>query len=359
MSGTLVGLIQRVIVCVLVSGSASSAAHAEPWSAVLRTSSPEDEALEGRIRGQISDLPLVLKVDPGPEPGPDAAEQWRAVVALAEHHQARAVIWFSHTPRALVIHIAEPATRRMLVRRLQHQEPPTTLSRSATAETAALVVRSALKALDARLPVGEPVEVALEPEVPPPPTPLPPPAPLPPQNREASPWTLAVGWQASLDGNSPRGQQGLQLGLGWERGWLRARVLLLASLPAHLTDEYTRVSLSRHAASVVVDASPLSTERFRLGAGLGVGVAGFLRSTESLAPAAEASPPRLTPTPYASPELSARWRTGPVALETSVAVDVLAGVPTLTYQRAQSVVVRNRLWGVQPRLGLALVLGSP
>lgn len=316
------GLIQRVIVCILVSGSASSAAHAEPWSAVLRTSSPEDEALESRIRGQISDLPLVLKVDPGPEPGPDAVEQWRAVVALAEHHQARVVLWFRHTPGTLVIHIAEPATRRMLVRQLQHPEPPTALSRSATAETAALVVRSALKALDARLPVGEPVEVALEPDVPP-----------PPPNREASPWTLAVGWQTSLDGNSPRGQQGLQVGLGWERGRLRARVLLLASLPAHLTDEYTRVSLSRHAAGVVVDASPLATERFRLGAGLGVGVAGFLRSTESLGPAAEASPPRLTPTPYASPELSARWRTGPVALEASVAVDLLAGVPTLAYQR--------------------------
>ncbi|WNG41097.1 hypothetical protein F0U61_50900 [Archangium violaceum] len=318
---------------------------------MLRTSSPEDEALESRIRGQISDLPLVLRVDPGPEPGPNVVEQWRAVVALAERHQARAVIWFSHTQQALILHIAEPATRRMLVRQFQHADPPTTLSRSATAESAALVVRSALKALDARLPVGEPIEVELEPDVPPPPTPSP--------NREVAPWTLAVGWQASLDGNSPRGQQGLQVGLGWERGRLRARVLLLASLPAHLTDEYTRVSLSKHAAGVGVDAALLSTERFRLGAGLGAGVAGFLRSTASLVPAAEASPPRLTPTAYVSPELSARWRTGPVALETSVAVDVLAGAPTLTYQRAQSVVVRNQLWGVQPRLGLALVFGSP
>lgn len=59
------------------------------------------------------------------------------------------------------------------------------------------------------------------------------------------------------------------------------------------------------------------------------------------------------------PELSARWRTGAAALEASISVDVLAGVPTLGYRRGEEFIPRNTLWWAQPRLGLAILVGSP
>ncbi|WP_146210083.1 hypothetical protein [Vitiosangium sp. GDMCC 1.1324] len=324
----------------------------------MRTSSPGDEDLASRILGQVSDLPVVLRVSPGPSLGGNDGEQWRTAVELAESLQARVVLWFDREPEAIVLHLAEPATRRLFVRRIQSDERRETLGRSASAEAAALVVRSALKALEAGSQLGEPVvpEPRVEPVVTPPPPPVVVPPPEPPAPTEG--WQLGVGWQAAVDGHSPRGQQGPQVAVGWEGRGLRARVLLLASLPARLSDAYTRVTLSRHAAGVAGDAALVSSARFRLGVGLGAGVAGFLRSTEPLQPEVEASPSRLIPALYVAPELSARWRGGPMALEASVGADVLAGVPTLGYHRDGTFIVRNRLWVVQPRFSLSVVLGS-
>ncbi|OJH33874.1 hypothetical protein [Cystobacter ferrugineus] len=344
-----------LVVCVLVGWGTDSAAQEEPWAAMLRASSPEDTELAERLQGQLSDLPVVLRVSPGPAPSTEAAEQWRTAVALAEQGPFRVVIWFHHEPEAIVVHVAEPATRRLLVRRVQvetHQRK----GRSAAAEAAALIVRSALKALAAGSPVGDVVEEL--PEVPVPalePSPSP---PTPPPAPARAGWGVSVGWQSTLVGDGPLGQHGAQLGMGWEGARLRARVLLLASLPSPLSDEYTRVSLSRHGLGAGVDAAVVSTEHFRLGAGLEVGLAGHLRSTEALAPGVQASAPRLTPSVYGAPTLAARWRAGPVALEANLALDVLTTVPTLGYLQQGTFVVRNSLWRAQPRFGLAILLGA-
>jgi hypothetical protein len=349
-----------LVVCLVGWGTVSDAQ--EPWAAVLRASSPEDAQLAERLQGQLSDLPVVLRVSPGPAPSTEATEQWRTAVALAEQGPFRVVIWFHHESEAIVVHVAEPATRRLLVRRVQ-VETHRRKGRSAAAEAAALIVRSALKALVAGNPVGDVVEEVPEPPAldppalePSPPPPAPAPASSAAPTREG--WGMSVGWQSTLVGDGPLGQHGARLGVGWEGARLRARVLLLASLPTPLSDEYTRVSLSRHALGAGVDAAVVSTEHFRLGAGLEVGLAGILRDTVALAPGVQAAPLRLTPSLYGAPTLAARWRAGPVALEASLALDVLTTVPTLGYQQQGTFILRNSLWRAQPRFGLAILLGA-
>lgn len=377
MIGPLNDLLRLLLVCVLLGwGTSGEAQTKASWIAVLRTSSPDDEALASRAQGQLSDLPVELRVRPGPAPGPSAVEQWRAAVELAGSESARVVLWFDQEPDAIGVHLAEPATRRLFFRRVRADTRQGGMGRSALSEAAALVVRSALKALEAGRQLGEDVPEELEPppapeeEPPPLPSAPPPEAPLlaeapplgPPASitpiREAE-WVLAVGWQAAVDGSSPQGQQGPQVSVGWEAGRLRARVLVLASLPAALLDEHTRVSLSRHTVGGGIGGSVSPTKRLRLGVDLGVGVAGFLRSTVALGPGVIASPARLTLAPYVSPELSARWRSGPVALEASLAVDVLAGVPSLGYLRGEEFIPRAPLWVAQPRFGLAILVGAP
>ncbi|WNG24816.1 hypothetical protein F0U62_12965 [Cystobacter fuscus] len=346
-----------LVVCVLVGWGTVSDAQEEPWAAVLRASSAEDTELAERLQGQLSDLPVVLRVNPGPAPSTEATEQWRTAVSLAEQGPFRVVIWFHHEPEAIVVHVAEPATRRLLVRRVQ-VETHRRKGRSAAAEAAALIVRSALKALVAGSPVGDVVEEVPDPPALEPPPPPPAPAPVSSTAPAREGWGVSVGWQGTLVGAGPLGQHGAQLGVGWEGARLRARVLLLASLPTPLSDEYTRVSLSRHALGAGVDATVVSTEHFRLGAGLEVGFAGHLRDTVALAPGVQASPLRLTPSLYGAPTLAARWRGGPVALEASLALDVLTTVPTLGYLQQGTFILRNSLWRAQPRFGLAILLGT-
>lgn len=358
-----------LVVC-LLWGRASSASPEGSWSVLISTSSPEDEELVGRIRGQVSDLPVKLLVRPGPSPGATPEQQWSAAEALVPDGSARVVLWFSYPPEELSVHLADLTSRRLLVRGVPVDARRGHAGRSAAAEAAALIVRSALSALAEGVLVGEPVadplptrSQALEPlaslslALPPvysePLPPAPPPPATPPRS---SAWVLDVGWQGAMDGQSPAGQQGAQVGLGWESGRWRARVQVLASLPAHLSDEYTQVALSRHAVGVEADAALVSTRRWRLGAGLGVGLAGFLRSTTAQVSDVEPTSARLLPVPYGGPQLAARWRGGAWALEASLAMDVLAGVPTLVYQQEGEIVVRNRLWQVQPRAGLAILL---
>ncbi len=365
-------MLRLLVVCAFVGWSTAVGAETKaPWVAVLRTSSPEDEALARRVQGQLSDLPVVLRVKPGTAPGSSDAEQWWTAVDLAASESARLALWFSHAPDGITVHIAEPSTQHLFVRRIQADPAGGRLSRSAMAEAAALVVRSAVKALEAGHEVG--VEVKVEPQAPTPPAePMPPVALEVPPRAELPPavpisatplregaWVLAVGWQVAVDGASPRGQQGPQLVAGWEGRRLRARVLLLPSLPAHLSDAYTRVTLSRHALVVGAGVGLKPAERLRLGADFGAGLVGFHRRSVALRPDVVASPTRFTLAAAVSPELSARWSAGPVALEMSAAVDVMAGVPTLGYTRGDEFLLRNALWVAQPRLGLALLVGAP
>ena len=111
-----------LVVCVLL-GRTAAASPEGAWGVLLSTSAREDEELVGRVRGQVSDLPVVLRVRPGPAPGATPEQQWSAAESLAGHEPIRVVLWFSHLPEEISVHLADLASRRLLVRGVPVGEP--------------------------------------------------------------------------------------------------------------------------------------------------------------------------------------------------------------------------------------------
>ncbi|MBZ4376520.1 hypothetical protein [Corallococcus sp. AS-1-6] len=181
---------QRVVVLAVVLGLWSPAWADGPWRAVARVVSAEDRALLERVRGQSSDLPVVLEVEAGRsmDSGPGGA--WREAERLASRRDARAVLWFTRDGAALRVSVAAPKTGHLFVRSARVEGAPETLTWSVGAEALALAVRSALRAVDAGEPLGEVV-------APPPPPPVVTPPPPPPP-AVASPVAEAPGAKAPV-----------------------------------------------------------------------------------------------------------------------------------------------------------------
>ncbi|WP_163997204.1 hypothetical protein [Pyxidicoccus caerfyrddinensis] len=354
-------LLRRVLGSVLLLLLAGPARASEPWKAVARVASSEDVALLERVRGQSSDLPVLLVAEQGaPLDGPPSA-RWRAAEELAERHQARAVLWFLRDGDDVRVQVAEPASRHLFVRTARLDGQPGSLEWSAGAEALALAVRSALRAVDLGEPLGEVVEPPAAPSLAPVETvEAPPPsvrviaaqAPLPPSGH----WMLAVGVQAALDGYARSGHQGLLLGAGWEGDSLRLGLQLLAGLPAGLSDERTRLTLGQHAAVLWADVPLVSTGPLACAAGLGAGAVVFTRRTEALAPEVDAAPSSTLLALLLGPRFSARWSLATrLALEASVSAELLLGRPALGYGIDGNFVPRGDGWAVRPRVGLVMV----
>ncbi|RYZ34891.1 MAG: hypothetical protein EOO71_37560, partial [Myxococcaceae bacterium] len=230
-----VGVWQRVVGLAVVLALGSPAWAAEAWRAVVRVGSAEDRALLERVRGQSSDLPVVLSAEEGPslEAAPDGA--WREAERVALRQDARAVLWFVRDGTQVRVSVAALRTGHLFVRTARVEGTPDTLTWSVGAEALALAARSALRAVDAGEPLGEVVAPPPPPPVPVAPEP-PPPAPVPVAVAPADGGFLQVGLHAALDGYHPGGQQGLALGAGWAGRALRLRAQVLAALPVHLRD---------------------------------------------------------------------------------------------------------------------------
>lgn len=427
-----------VLVLVLVPGlllSAAAPARAEaPMRAVVRV--PEAEpALWARVRGQSSDLDVTLtRVRDAGEPA--LADQLEVAARLARAHQARVVVWFRPLPgrRGVIVYVAEPGADTVFVRRLP-QGKGSVAARSATAEAAALVVRSALRALAAggrigvasrqavdeamtetmtetrhsdrhavRQPPGPSADAADAaddadaaaddddeaddadddddeadadtPQVPVPPAPA-------AAARAASAagasapgqpvlWHLAVHWQAAVDGHSSAGHHGVaaHLGVGSRRWHVDAMV---ATHPAaSSSDDLTTIRLTRHRLGLGIGRTwALGRGHGRDGdqghglaitAEVSAGVVVFARATEALSPEVMATAPGRVLSWAVSPGARLRvpvHRLAPgLFIEVLAAADVLLAVPELGYDRDGQFVARDRLYPVQPRIGLGLLLQS-
>ncbi|MCA9672679.1 MAG: hypothetical protein KC503_44095, partial [Myxococcales bacterium] len=110
--------------------------HAAPMRAVLRRAVAADDALLARVEGQTVDLATERMIHRGTL-APTLGAQLREARALSKRYSARVVIWFRHTARALVVHVAVPADGSALVRRVALGERGAA-ARSAAAEAAAL-----------------------------------------------------------------------------------------------------------------------------------------------------------------------------------------------------------------------------
>ncbi|MCY1030944.1 hypothetical protein OV207_05700 [Corallococcus sp. BB11-1] len=348
---------QRVVGLAMVLALGSPAWAAEAWRAVARVASPEDRALLERVRGQSSDLPVVLTGEDGPalEASPDGA--WREAERVAARQDARAVLWFVREGPALRVCVAAPRSGHLFVRSARVEGTPETLTWSVGAEALALAVRSALRAVDAGEPLGE---VVAPPPPPPvvaaPPEPPPPPAPVA-EERPSLGVFVQGGLHAALDGYHPGGQQGLSLGAGWAGRALRLHAQVLAALPVHLRDAYTDVRLAQGAALVWADVPFGQVGALEGSVGLGAGVAGFWRRTEALGTDVEASPSRLLAAFVVGPAVRAWWRVGSaLALEVALSGELLLGRPRLGYARDGDFVLREDGWSVRPRLGVGMVI---
>ncbi|AGC48447.1 hypothetical protein MYSTI_07175 [Myxococcus stipitatus DSM 14675] len=353
-------LIRLGLVAALCLGGVSRAEAASPWLAVACVTTEEDGALLERVRGQSSDLPVELRAMPAPpwEGSPQA--QWRSVVELAGAHHARAVLWFQRAGPEVRIHFAQPASRHLFVRTARLEGAPGALEWSAGAEAVALVVRSALRAVEAGQPLGEVVEAPPPAVAPREDLPLPPELwAMPPAAEDDTPlrWQVLVGGMAVLDGYSSSGHQGLWLGSGWEFRPVRVRFQVLAGLGEVLDDGRTEVELDQYAAGLWADMTLFDTGTFRWGLGAGVGALAFSRKTESRFKLIQATQPKFTPAVLAGPEMSLRWRfSRRVGVEAFVAADAVMGRPLLGYSEDGNFVVRNEGWGIRPRGVLALVV---
>jgi hypothetical protein len=335
-------------------------ARAASLAVIVRVGAEGDEALYQRVRGQTSDLDVALDVERGAlEVG--LAAQVEAARDLASARGARVVVWFETKGEEVVVVVAEPASGRVLARRLDGAE--TRRERSARLEAAAQVVRSSLRALAAGGVIGVAAAEAVaeaEGELPPPP-PVTRPAAVP-ETAVARPgravdWRASVGWQVGADGASDGGAHALAARVAVERGPLALDLVASAGVASRLDDERSTVELARHGAGVAV-AWGWRFGETRLAAGVSAGVAAWRRSTVIDDPTLMATPSRTTFSFVAAPELRGAWvfAGGAVGIEATLGADLVAPAPRLVVRTAEGLEIRNDLWPLQPRVGLAVVV---
>ena len=354
-----------LLLCVVVAWTlgprAGSLAHGQQALAVaVWQRDRDDAALRDRIEGQTADLPVVLvpMVRDGREGvGLTARERLATAGALLQESGARALVYWEPSPiggRRLRVLSGE----RVFSRELGGEGADEPV-RSATLESAAVVVRAVLRTLLAGEQTGVSLSTALvesEPEAAAEPVPAPVAAAPPPPRRPGL--LLSLGWQGTIDGQSPPGQHALSLSLGVMASRLLIRLWLHGGVPAVLDDGLTRVALSRHGFALGLLGAAVRLERLRLLGGVLAGLCGYYRSTDSLSADYEATQPSFTPALCVAPQLGL-WlrpsRRAPLYLELFAAAEVVVGRPRLGYSDASGFVPRGELWAVQPALGLALV----
>jgi len=249
-----------------------------------------------------------------------------AADALALADERAAVVWFDREPDTLLVVIAVPRAGRVLIRRVEGEG-------SATLESAALIVRGALRALAAGAVIGvERAEVAPRVRA----TSLtmveihgrgsaprrPPPA-----------WLASLGWAAAYDAQSPVAQ-GLagRFGIALER--LEVGAAAMVGLPADIEDPRARLTLSRRHLAAFAGLRAHAGTRLHLVLGAAAGVVWFARSTVSHGLEVEPAPPKTTTTLLAGPEALLRWLPwgGALGLSLQLAGDFVPGAPEIGYR---------------------------
>lgn len=322
-------------------------ARAEDKLAVVVRAGPHDATIVTRLRGQLADLEdVTLAFEPvGETVEPTLEAQLAAADKLSTSRDARVVVWFVARGKTLAVAIATPRDHRLFVREVPQS------SDSATAEAAAITVRTAVRSIALGGTIG--VEVPREP-VPVPVPPEPEPVPVP---ARAQRWTIAaaLGWQAARDGGADRGAHALVQRTTVARGVWGASLTLSLGVPlAWRASPELALDVSRSGAIV-------GGER-RLGGGIalgvGVGAVVYHRATST-------APSDLSPTPSASTVAAAAaleltWRAriaAGVRLLAGAALDVVAGAPVAAIDRDGMVEDLDTVSAAQLRGFLAIEVG--
>jgi hypothetical protein len=308
------------------------AARAERLVAVVLVADAADREVAGRVEGQTSDLDVELVVAARPAtPVIDPA-------AAARGRGARVVVWFERDASSWLVHVAEPAEDRELVRRVAARGE---LAGSANAEGVALVVRGALRALAE----GGSIGVAASADA-------------------VRRGFAALGWRAVAAGGPP-----VHHGVGARAGVRAGRwhgVVSTALFPAvsleepGATIEVERWSLAAGVGLELGDEPGSASRRWRLGLALDAGAARFERVTTRAEGLLSPTPPESIWSPTVSGRGQVARRLGDrVWLELTVGAEVLLRAPEFGVASGSVFSVHTRLRPIEPlgALGLLIDLG--
>ncbi|MCB9601515.1 MAG: hypothetical protein H6721_25965 [Sandaracinus sp.] len=329
--------------CLAVSALCASASAQE----TARVVTPLPADLDERLEGQTTDLDwrLTRTRMPVPRDLDDAARRSRG---------ARVVIWVETLETGLRLHFVDVRDRRLLVRDFAAPNDEA-FGGSANLEAVAVAVRSALQALSlgGEVGVAAPPPVVAEPE--PIPVPTPPPEPATPTSVEAE-----AGWWLALDGESPT-QHGPSLRFALRRKRLVVGLGGEVGLGVRLQDELTRVTVTRHAATVDLGVGLLDGTRGSLDLLARAGIARFRRGeVETRVDGLSPAPAESTTSALAGLRLVGTFAPTPnLGIRLSVGADALPAAPVLRYaDEAGNTQIRNRFWVLQPTIALTLVIRS-
>lgn len=353
-------LLCAALLCPLL---ASGRASAEPLRAVVRMAEAADQALYERVRGQASDLDVVLLPTTTESIEGTRACQLARARDLGTQAGARTVVWFVRAATQLEVLVADLAAERLLARAIERGEGE--LDASAQGEAAALVVRSALRASLLGTPLGTPeLELAEPPPPPPPPVaaaPPPPPPPAPAPAVRPRRFRLGLGVQGALDGASDPGRLATMLRLSWSRRALELGVRGGYGFGAQLEGEVADVALAKHGASGYAAYVPRVHERIQLVLEGGVGVRVFSTDVQRRELGLDAQRSRAV---LAAGSVDLGLRVGlhaRVSIAISAGIDVLSsrvtpGYDLLSAEASPRFIEVARLWLVQPHAALELAL---
>jgi hypothetical protein len=358
----------------MVSGAAAAEpAPAARLSTVVRVQGAADAEILARIEGQTVDLDIDLAVERGRDVEPSLSRQLVTARRLASEREARVVVWFRFVDGArgpeTIVYVAEPAADRVLVRRIAHEGSDRAMARSAAAEAAALVVRSSLRALAAGVEIGVAPSEVPDADAEPGPalqgsdSEVPASLGLRDGGAAGSGGTrlhpfVGIGWQAVVDGSASAGQHGVRGRLGLGLGRLRFALDAGASPAVAYTDDLTSIQVSRAQGGLAVGALLIGGGSARLEAEVAAGVVRFSRTTRLRSSEVQATPDSDIYSPWIAPSLRAAWSPegGRFWLELTAGTDILLRAPEFGYELDGAFVSRNRLWPVEPRVGLGIAL---
>lgn len=336
------------------------------FDVIVRIADADDRLLLERVRGQTNDLDILLFSDSlSNELEPSLPEQLATARKLSDAQNVRVVVWFTRDQGTLTVLVAEPSAGRILVRAL---EPPEgRLGTSAQHEAAALVVRSAIRALAAGGEIGVTETEVVAPPAPAkvevkPPAPAPTTAPVHPKEPIPLGWELAqhLGAHVALDGVSPYGQYAFSGRLVLRRQAFQLELRGALGFPSLLEDSVARVNLLRHEALVYVGYVPVATQSWLVSIAAGGGMNVFMTDVDAIAEGLQASEQStilgaigLDGTVRFMP----RWARGHVGFAAVLGAELLPAAPVIGYFDAEgSFIASERLWTVLPTLALELVI---
>jgi len=354
-------------VAALVSLLAPDSVASDKLVVVLRITGDDDRALAARVRGQVADLDVDLSQSESTSLEANLAAQLEAADTLAKARGARAVIWFDARGTNLLVLVAVPSDSRVLVRSIAIEG---TTQSSATLESAALVVRSAVRALAAGGTIGierkelEPEKPAAKPvpaiETPKPTLPVPRETSVarssPSLNGFAS---LTIG--AVFDGLDRYGSESAALGFGLRSGRFSLGALVGATAPKTLASEYGSLVVSRYDAAMRAGVDLVTLGDVSLSFAANVGVAAIRRGNERPQSNVTVVEGRTHASSTLGADLAARLhpRGERFSLVLGAGVDYLPAAPMFGYQVGGTFLAVHTASTVQPKLFLALEVSGP